>query len=140
MGDKTVPAQPPVVPLTPVTAVVDQASRTQPSGPLNSIISPLAHNPVAHTLRDVYRSFQERRGALGLSNPGSVEDISREVNRDVFLKNQMFGGFRAEFTKMFSASPLFQTAHSLAIGGNGNMPPYSFAALYGSPKVCRCRF
>ncbi|KAL9087694.1 MAG: hypothetical protein Q9159_003506 [Coniocarpon cinnabarinum] len=134
MSDST-PSQPPVVPITPISAAVDNASRSQPSGPLNSVLSPLAHNPVTRTLRDVYNGFQERRSALGLSNPGVVEDISREVSRDVLLRNQMFAGFRAEFSKIFSTSPMFQTAHSLAMGNNGAMPPYSFAALYGSPKI-----
>lgn len=97
-------------------------------------LSRLADNPVGNLIRDAYLSFSVRRASLGLSNPGSVEGISREVTRDVFLRNHMFSGFRAEFSKAFSNSPLFQTAHNFTMGADG-MPPYSFAALYGSPKV-----
>jgi len=86
------------------------------------------------SVRDVYTRFSERREALGLSYPGTVDGISREVQRDVFLSNLMFSGLRAELNKAFSASPLFQTAHSFSMGSQ-QMPPYTFSALYGSPKV-----
>ncbi len=87
-------------------------------------------------LLNVYDAFQERREALGLSNPGTVENIAREVQRDVFLNNSSFSGLRAELTKAFSAAPLFQVAHSLSMGSQV-MPPYSYMVLYGSPRVCR---
>ncbi|KAF2251253.1 hypothetical protein BU26DRAFT_603712 [Trematosphaeria pertusa] len=85
-------------------------------------------------LRDVYAAFQERREALGLSNPGTVENIAKEVQRDVFLNNLSFSGLRAELTKAFSASPLFQVSHALSMGSQAQ-PPYAYTALYGSPKV-----
>ena len=132
MGDKA--PVPGVVPITPIQVSIDE--KTQSSSGLSSVLDPLVHNAVAYSIRDVWRSISDRRAALGLPNPGTVEDVSKEVSRDVFLKNLMFSGFRAEFTKAFSTAPLFQTAHSLAMGGNGGQPPYSFAALYGSPRVC----
>jgi len=85
---------------------------------------------------DVYAAFKERREALGLSNPGTVEGIAREVQRDVFLNNASFSGLRAELTKAFSAAPLFQVAHSLSMGSQ-LQPPYSYMVLYGSPRVRR---
>lgn len=94
----------------------------------------ISHNVIVSSLRSVYQAFAERRAALGLTNPGTVENVAREVQREVFLNNYMFTGFRADITKASSASPLFQTAHNFTIGTQG-MPPYSFAALYGSPKV-----
>ncbi|EDU42944.1 mitochondrial import receptor subunit TOM40 [Pyrenophora tritici-repentis] len=84
--------------------------------------------------QNVYDAFLERREALGLSNPGTVENIAREVQRDVFLNNSSFSGLRAELTKAFSAAPLFQVAHSLSMGSQV-MPPYSYMVLYGSPRV-----
>ena len=78
---------------------------------------------------NVYDAFQERREALSLSNPGTVENI-------VFLNNSSFSGLRAELTKAFSAAPLFQVAHSLSMGSQV-MPPYSYMVLYGSPRVRR---
>ncbi len=37
----------------------------------------LTKNPLFAGLSDVYTSFQERREKLGLSNPGTVETISK---------------------------------------------------------------
>ena len=94
----------------------------------------LTGNSIVAALRDTYLSFSERRQALGLSNPGTIDGIAREVQRDVFLTNHMFTGLRADLTKIFSTAPLFQVSHAFAMGSQG-LPPYSFAALYGTPKV-----
>lgn len=91
-------------------------------------------NAVLRVFRDTYTSFAERREALGLSNPGTVENIAKEVQKDVFLTNSMFTGLRAEFTRPMSISPLFQYSHSFAMGSQG-IPPYGFLALFGTPKV-----
>ena len=108
--------------------------------PAPSTFSALSQNPFISSIRDTYSAFSKRRGALGLSNPGTVDNVSREVSRDVFLTNQMFTGFRAELAKIFSYQPMFQTAHSLSMGNDGSLPPYSFAALYGSPRVSEPAF
>lgn len=94
----------------------------------------LSENTLAQQLRNGLDAFASRRAAMGLSNPGTIDGISREVQRDVFLNNLMFQGLRADLTTAFSAAPLFQTAHNLTMGGQ-HSSPYSFAALYGSPKV-----
>ena len=94
------------------------------------------NNPVFNTFRDTYDHFQTRRALLGLSNPGTVENVNKEVSRDVFLNNFAFSGLRAELTKAFSVSPLFQVCHSFS-SGNQQMPPYVFMALFGTSKV-RC--
>lgn len=92
------------------------------------------NNAVFTILRDTYSSFSERRKALGLSNPGTVENIAREVQKDVFLTNSMFTGLRADLTKPSSINPLFQVSHGFAMGSQG-LPPYTFVALYGTSKV-----
>jgi mitochondrial import receptor subunit TOM40 len=94
----------------------------------------VAHNSMTSRIRDVYAAFTERREALGLSNPGTVENIAKEVQRDVFLNNLSFSGLRADLTKAFSVAPLFQVSHALAMGSQG-LPPYTYGVLYGSPKV-----
>lgn len=94
----------------------------------------LYNNSISVALADTYMSFSERREALGLSNPGTVENIAREVQRDVFLNNYTFSGLRADLTKAFSISPLFQVSHAFAMGSQG-LPPYTFAALFGTNKV-----
>ncbi|KAL2163099.1 hypothetical protein VTH06DRAFT_6935 [Thermothelomyces fergusii] len=93
----------------------------------------LRNNPLFSRLSNIYNTFQEKREKLGLPNPGSVENISKEVQRDVLATNQMFSGLRADLTKAFSVNPLFQVSHQFAMGEQLN--PYSFAALYGTNKM-----
>lgn len=94
----------------------------------------LEDNAVLKPLRDIYTSFSERRTSLGLSNPGTVENIAREVQKDVFLTNGMFTGLRADFTKPLGINPLFQYTHAFSMGTQG-IPPYNFSALFGNQKV-----
>ncbi|ROT39186.1 mitochondrial import receptor subunit tom-40 [Sodiomyces alkalinus F11] len=100
---------------------------------LDTFHSFLTTNPISNAFSDVLNSFSERRAKLGLSNPGTVENLNKEVTRDVFLNNYMFSGMRADVTKAFSMSPLFQVSHAFAMGERLN--PYTFAALYGTNKV-----
>lgn len=111
----------------------ESQKETLRSSSSSGALASVTQNPLIKSIRSAYASFKDRREALGLSNPGSVENISREVTRDVFLNNYMFTGLRADLQKSFSQQPFFQTAHNLAMGGDSN--PYSFAVLYGSPKV-----
>jgi mitochondrial import receptor subunit TOM40 len=94
----------------------------------------VSHHGAFAQLDSVVAAFQRRREALGLSNPGTVESIAKEVQRDVFLNNLSFSGLRAELTKAFSAAPMFQVSHSLSMGSQVQ-PPYAYTAIYGSPKV-----
>ncbi|KAF1731118.1 hypothetical protein MY4038_002798 [Beauveria bassiana] len=100
---------------------------------VESLRSILFGNPIALTLGDALNSFSERRAKLGLANPGTIEHLSKEVQRDVFLTNHMFTGVRADLTKAFSMSPLFQVSHGFAMGEKLN--PYTFAAMYGTSNV-----
>jgi mitochondrial import receptor subunit TOM40 len=101
----------------------------------DSFLAFLTENAVVTALRDTYTTLSDRRDALGLSNPGTVENIAREVQKDVFLNSYTFTGLRADLTKAFSVSPLFQVSHAFAMGSQG-LAPYTFAALYGTSKVC----
>lgn len=94
----------------------------------------LPDNGVVRALRDTFSSYSERREALGLSNPGTVENLAREVQKDVFLSNYMFTGLRADFTRPLSVLPLFQYTHSFAMG-SPSFPPYGFMTLFGTSKV-----
>ncbi|KAI5297716.1 hypothetical protein KEM56_004591 [Ascosphaera pollenicola] len=96
----------------------------------------LTSNPVAAAIKDTYNSFHERREALGLSNPGTVENIAREVQKDVLLSNFAFTGLRADMTKVFGMDPLFRLSHAFTIGSQGgNLPPYAFSSMLGSSRV-----
>ncbi|KAA6408732.1 MAG: mitochondrial import receptor subunit TOM40 [Lasallia pustulata] len=99
-----------------------------------STIGFMNENAIVSALRDRYLWFAERREALGLSNPGTFDNIAREVQKDVFLQNYMFTGLRADLTKAISVAPLFQFSHAFSMGSQG-LPPYTFAAFYGTPKV-----
>jgi len=104
--------------------------------------SPLAflkNNAITTALLDTYHTFSEKREALGLPNPGKVDDIAREVQREVFLTNYTFTGLRADLTKAFSIAPLFQVSHAFSMGSQG-LPPYTFAALFGTNKVRKSAF
>ena len=95
----------------------------------------LRDNAMMTAIRDTYQVFSERREALGLSNPGTVDNVAREVQKEVFLKNYMFTGLRASLTKPFSISPVFHISHAFAMGSQEGLPPYTFDTLYGTSKV-----
>src|SRR5436190_9494302 len=102
--------------------------------------SPLAFfadNAVMAALKDAYNSFTQRRRALGLSNPGTVDNVAREVQKEVLLSNFMFTGLRADLTKVFGMSPLFRISHAFAMGSQGNLPPYAFSSMFGTSKVSK---
>jgi mitochondrial import receptor subunit TOM40 len=101
--------------------------------PSSSPLGFLTANPIAHAVSDAYRSFSDRRAKMGLTNPGTVESISKEVQREVSLTNYMHTGLRADLTKAVSLSPLFQVSHQFAMGEH--MKPYAFAALLGTNNV-----
>lgn len=99
--------------------------------------SPLAFltdNVLAAALTDTYGKLAERRKELGLTNPGTVDGISREVQREVLLSNFMFQGLRCDLQKIFSVAPLFRIQHGFATGSQA-LPPWQLMALYGTPKV-----
>lgn len=56
------------------------------------IADPFRSNPIGARLMELYNSFQEKRAALGLSHPGTIDGIAREVERDVLLNNYAFVG------------------------------------------------
>ena len=100
----------------------------------SSVLPPfLEQNGLARLLRDTYISFDQRRAALGLSNPGPMDKLKREVDTDVFLTKFMFTGLKAEINRPLSLSPMFQYSHSFALGSQA--PPYGFSALLGTPSV-----
>lgn len=99
-----------------------------------SSLPPATNNSIIDTVLGVYASFQTKRAALGLSNPGTVDNIAKEVTRDVFLNNQTFSGLRAELNKSFAINPLFQVSHAFAAGSQ-QLSPYTFLALFGTQNV-----
>lgn len=97
-------------------------------------LSFLTDNAITATVSDFYAAFSERRKALKLTNPGTVDNIAREIQKDVLCTSLMFQGLRADFQKVFSLAPLFRIQHGFQMGPN--VPsPYNLMALYGTPRV-----
>lgn len=102
--------------------------------PQPGALSFLTDNAISSLVSDTYNSLSERRKLLGLTNPGSVEGIAREVQRDVLLTNHMFSGLRCDLQKFFSISPMFRMQHGLAMGSNV-LPPWQLLAMYGNSRM-----
>ena len=100
----------------------------------SSPLSFLTDNVIAAAITDTYASLQERRKLLGLENPGTVDNIAREVQKDVLLTNFMFSGLRCDLQKIFSVNPLFRLQHGFAMGSQA-LPPWQLMALYGNSSV-----
>lgn len=86
-------------------------------------------NPLFTYLNNVYTNIAEHRNSLNLENPGTIENLNKEVSRDVFVNQYFFTGLKADLNKSFSLNPAFQTSHSLSIGSQ-QLPPYAFSALF----------
>lgn len=99
-----------------------------------SSLSFLTNNAVASLINETYTTLSERRKLLGLTNPGTVDSIAREVQREVLLTNYMFSGLRCDLQKLFSLSPVFRMQHGFAMGSNV-LPPWQLLAMYGNPRV-----
>lgn len=110
-------------------ALVEEKSSSSP-------LAFLTDNAISAAISDTYANLQERRTLLGLENPGTVDNIAREVQKDVLLSNFMFSGLRCDLQKIFSVSPLFRLQHGLAMGSQ-QLPPWQLMALYGTSNV-RC--
>jgi mitochondrial import receptor subunit TOM40 len=99
-----------------------------------SSLAILTDNVITSAISDTYTNLSERRRLLGLSNPGTVDGIAREVQRDVLLSNYMFSGLRCDLQKVFSINPLFRLQHGFAMGSQA-LPPWQLMALYGTSSV-----
>ncbi|WBW72939.1 mitochondrial TOM complex subunit Tom40 [Schizosaccharomyces osmophilus] len=74
------------------------------------------------------------KSSLNLSNPGTTENLSKEVSKDLLLSNYAFTGIRADVTKGFSTNPWFTVSHAFALGSQ-MLPPYSFSTMFGGEPV-----
>jgi len=98
---------------------------TSSSSPFVSVVSPLAN---------AYDRFSQWRYALGLSNPGTVENLTKEV-KSTHLTNFFFDGARADLAKNLSVSPLFQVTHSFSLASQTAPPTYNFGAVFANNSV-----
>lgn len=81
-----------------------------------------------------YDRFTQWRADLGLPQPGTVENLQKEV-KATHLTNYFFDGARADLTKSLSMNPLFQVTHSFALGSQTLPSSYNFGAIFANEKV-----
>jgi len=91
-------------------------------------------NPISSFIIDGYKQVHSHRKSLALVNPGTVENLNKEVSRDVFLSQYFFTGLRADLNKAFSLNPAFQTSHTFSIGST-SLPNYAFSALFADDNL-----
>lgn len=91
-------------------------------------------DPITKPISRTMASLQEHRAKLGLPNPGTIENLTREV-KSTHLTNFIFDGARADLTKSVSINPIFQITHAFAHGAQGAPPSYNFGAIYGDDKA-----
>jgi len=85
-------------------------------------------------LANAYSRFSSWRTALALPNPGTVENLQKEV-KTTHLTNFIFDGARADLMKGLSMDPAFQVTHSFQLASQSAPPTYSFGALFANAKV-----
>lgn len=90
-------------------------------------------NPVSKFLSSVSQTIIQHRHSLDLVNPGIMENINKEVSKDVFLGLYQFTGLKADINKTFSMNPAFQIAHSFAVGSK--LPAYSFTSIIANDQA-----
>ncbi|EJU05660.1 hypothetical protein DACRYDRAFT_74965 [Dacryopinax primogenitus] len=89
-----------------------------------------ALSPVVSPFTGVYTRFVDWRKSFGLPNPGSSENLQKEI-KSAQLTQWMFDGARADLTKGLSMNPAFQVTHSFSLGSSAPVPAYNFGALFG---------
>ena len=87
-------------------------------------------NPIFQFVNNVATTISSHRQSLDLINPGTMENLNKEVEKDVFLTQYEFSGLRADLSKTFAMKPLFQVSHSFSTGGKS--PAYAFAGMFAS--------
>ncbi|KAI0062260.1 hypothetical protein BV25DRAFT_1945387 [Artomyces pyxidatus] len=90
--------------------------------------------PALSPLQNAYNRFSTWRSSLGLTNPGSVENLQKEV-KNTHLTNFIFDGARADLMKGLSMDPAFQVTHSFSLASQTMPPSYSFGAVFANQQL-----
>ncbi|QRV85753.1 import receptor subunit tom40 [Ceratobasidium sp. AG-Ba] len=78
-----------------------------------------------------YGRFASWRAGLGLSNPGTTENMQKEVKM-THATNHLFDGARADLSKALSFNPAFQVTHSFNLASYTNPATYNFGAVFAN--------
>ncbi|VEU21603.1 DEKNAAC102407 [Brettanomyces naardenensis] len=112
--------------LSPLKTLVSTSSANTSDDPAGYWSS----NSIFQFVNNVANSISNHRQSLDLINPGTMENLNKEVEKDVFLSQYEFTGLRADLSKTFSMNPMFQVSHSFSVGGKS--PAYAFAGMFAS--------
>ncbi|KAI0082793.1 hypothetical protein K474DRAFT_1633154 [Panus rudis PR-1116 ss-1] len=110
------------------------SSPIPPKPESSSSSSAVSNIPVLSQVAGLYNRFSSWRQSLDLPNPGTVENLQKEV-KSTHLTNFFFEGGRADLTKVLSANPAFQVTHSFALGSQTQPPSYNFGALFANNNL-----
>ncbi|OCF45407.1 mitochondrial import receptor subunit TOM40 [Kwoniella heveanensis CBS 569] len=91
-------------------------------------------HPVAGPVMNTYGRFHGWKESMGLTQPGTVENLTRDVQQ-VHLANWTFDGARADVAKVVSANPAFQLTHSFSLGSTTRPPAYNFGAIFANART-----
>jgi len=111
----------------PVNGLADVASPPTPIVP--PVVQP--SKSAFSSLTNIYSRFSAWRDSLGLPNPGTAENLQKEV-KSTHLTNFIFDGARADLTKSLSMNPAFQLTHSFALGSQTVAPSYNLGAVFAN--------
>ncbi|KAG9096614.1 translocase of outer mitochondrial membrane [Ceratobasidium sp. 370] len=114
-SEKASPA--PLAPAPPETIVT--------SSPLAAFAS--AASPFVNS----YGRFASWRTGLGLTNPGTIENMQKEVKM-THATNHLFDGARADLSKALSFNPAFQVTHSFNLASYTQPATYNFGAVFAN--------
>ncbi|CAG7855153.1 SubName: Full=Probable TOM40-mitochondrial import receptor (MOM38) {ECO:0000313/EMBL:CCA68912.1} [Serendipita indica DSM 11827] len=95
-------------------------SSDESPGPLSFAFAPAIN---------IYNRFWSWRTSLDLPNPGSVENLQKEI-KSTQLTNFMFDGLRADYTKAFSHKPAFTISHAFTLASQTQDPTYTLSSIY----------
>ncbi|GAB1517993.1 translocase of outer mitochondrial membrane [Rhizoctonia solani] len=94
--------------------------------------SPLAaFAAAASPFVNTYGRFASWKAGLGLTNPGTTENMQKEVKM-THATNHIFDGARADLSKALSFNPAFQVTHSFNLASYNNPATYNFGAVFAN--------
>ncbi|CAL1705039.1 unnamed protein product [Somion occarium] len=114
------------------STVMSEPSPLKPEASSSS--SPFPVLSTGSSFSNLYNRFSTWRKSLDLPNPGTIENLTKEV-KSTHLTNFFFDGGRADLTKALSANPAFQVTHSFALGSQTQPPSYNFGAVFANNNV-----
>ncbi|KGB79698.2 mitochondrial import receptor subunit TOM40 [Cryptococcus deuterogattii R265] len=91
-------------------------------------------HPVSGPVLNTYARFHGWKENMGLVQPGTVENLTRDVQQ-VQLANWMFDGARADVAKVISGNPAFQLTHSFSLGSTTRPAAYNFGVIFANAKT-----